>query len=326
MPVHAPRLVAVHCTQAPARAPEVTHTGSAEGHSLSAAHARHTWVATLQTGVAPEQSASALHATQVSLVVLHTAVGATQAAVFPALHCTQRPALAPAVSHAGVAPLQSVALEGLHARHVNVPGSQMGVPPPQSALVTHVRHTLAATSQMAVGATHAAGRAAVHCTQRPEFAPSTSHTGVAPVQSVGRAASQARQLCVTPSQIGVAPPQLALVRHAQVLVATSQVGVAPMHSVALVALHCRHAPALVPAVTHAGVADGHSGSPPHGRHTCIAVSQIGRLPPHCAFVVQAEVRLQLRMLNTHRPGCAGRVLLVVSRLSTADVRDPGSAW
>lgn len=326
VPVQAPTLPVLHCTHEPARGPASSQTGAAALHSASAAHARHVWETGLQTGVAPEQSALTLHAAQVSVARLHTGAGAMQAVDCAAVHCSQRPAFAPAISHAGVAPVQSVALAGLHARHVNSTVSHTGVPPAQSALVTHARHTFAVRSHTFVGAIHAAGRVAVHWTQCPEFGPAVAQAGVAPVQSVGCAASQARQVRVPASQIGVAPLQFALVRHAQVCVVVWQAGVSPPHAVMFVAEHCAHEPAAEPAERHAGVAAEHSVSFAHARHRRVPVSHTGRLPPHWASVRHCEVRLQRRTLNTHNPGCAGIVLLVVSRFNTAAVRDPGSAW
>lgn len=321
--VHAPRLAAVHGTHAPARAPVVTHTGLAEGHSALEAHARHTCVVVLHTGVAPAQLASVRHGTQVSVVGLHAGVAPVQAAALEAVHCTQRPASVPAVAQTAVAPEQSVALAALHARHVCAVASQMGVPAPQSALVRHAMQTLFGTSQVA-GATHAAAFVAVHCTQRPELVPDVAQTGVAPEQSV-RAASQARQVRVVPSQIGVAPLQSALPVHWHTLVVVLHVGVPPRQAVWFVVVHCTQEPALAPVVRHAGVAPEHCASDVHAVQRCVVGSQYGRLPPQSALVVHGDVSTQPRMLKRQRPGCAGVTLLVVSRFRMAAVREPGSA-
>lgn len=119
----------VHATQRPALAPIIEHDGAAvDGQSVSCvamAHARQALRAASQIGVAPEHWLLSTHA-------------------------TQRPALAPAVAHAGVAPVQSVAV--------------------------HARQRPAAVSHTGVASPHCASR--VHCTQRPAFMPVVAHTGV----------------------------------------------------------------------------------------------------------------------------------------------------
>ena len=50
-------------------APDDSQAGVAPPHSPSAAHARQTWVAVLQTGVVPPHWAFDVHGTQVPVVV-----------------------------------------------------------------------------------------------------------------------------------------------------------------------------------------------------------------------------------------------------------------
>lgn len=153
-----------------------------------------------QYGVVPEQSALVRHATQVSVVESQRGVGARQAVVTPGEHCTQTPA----GPQTGVAPVQSVATAASQARHWRRVRSQIGVVPRQSALVAHTQALLV---HMLVE--HCDAR--VHCTQRPMLVPVVAQTGVEPEQSVFEV--QARQVREVASQMGVGPPQSALVTH-----------------------------------------------------------------------------------------------------------------
>ena len=56
---------------------------------------------------------------------------------------------------------------------------------------------------------------------------------------------------------------------------------APEQALALVAEHCPQAPDA----WQAGVAPPHSLSPPQARQVCVAVLQIGVVPPHWALDV-----------------------------------------
>jgi len=65
VPPHADVFVAEHWRQAPLD----WQAGVGLEHSPSPAHARHVWVAALQTGVVPEQSALARQETQLPVAV-----------------------------------------------------------------------------------------------------------------------------------------------------------------------------------------------------------------------------------------------------------------
>ncbi len=295
VPTHAVALVVVHWTQRPARVPEVAHAGvgPVQSAALMVLHARQSRVATLQMGVGPEQSVLVLHAAQRLLAALHTPVGATHAAALAAVHWTQRPVFVPDVAHTGVVPEQSVAP---HPRHTRDAASQMGVAPEQSVLALHAAQRLVAVLHTPVGATHAAALAAVHRTQRPALAPTVAHAGVAPVQSVVLVALQPLHPRVTASQIGVPPPQSALVlQPTHRLVAGLHV-VGERHAAVFVAVHVTQRPALVPVVAHAGVVPVQSEAP-HARHILEAASQMGVALAHSALVLQATHRL-VALLHT----------------------------
>jgi hypothetical protein len=86
-PLHFVALVAEHCPHAPVG----WQAGVAPPHSLSAAQARHTCVAVLQTGVVPEHCAFDVHGTQVAVATSHAGVAPVQAVVFVAEHCPHAP-------------------------------------------------------------------------------------------------------------------------------------------------------------------------------------------------------------------------------------------
>jgi hypothetical protein len=98
--------------------------------SESFRHCTHAPVPVSQTPI--EQSVLDLQPEHVSLDVSHAGLLPVHADLLPLVHCTHWPANEPWLSHAGVAPEQSLAA---HARHALVPVSQIGVPPLQSALV-----------------------------------------------------------------------------------------------------------------------------------------------------------------------------------------------
>jgi hypothetical protein len=106
-PPHLVALVAEHWAQAPLP----WQAGVALEHSASEPHARQTCVAVLQTGVVPPHWAFDVQGTQV----------------------------APAVSHADVAPVHAVALVAEHWAQAPLPW-QAGVAPPQSVSPAQARH------------------------------------------------------------------------------------------------------------------------------------------------------------------------------------------
>jgi hypothetical protein len=129
-PVHLVRFVAEQTPQAPVG----WQAGVAPPQSTSPAHARHVWVAVLQTGVLPPHSAFETHATQVPLVVLHAGVAPVHLEAFVAEHWPHEPP----GWQAGVAPPQSASVP--QAWQVCSVVLQTGVAPEQSALERHVTH------------------------------------------------------------------------------------------------------------------------------------------------------------------------------------------
>jgi hypothetical protein len=113
-------------------APLVWQAGVAPPHSLSPAHARHTWAATLHTGVVPPHSALVLQLAQVPVATLQAGVVPVQRVTLVAEQTLQLPL----VWQAGVAPPPQ-SLSPAQARHVWVVPSQTGVAPEQSALARH---------------------------------------------------------------------------------------------------------------------------------------------------------------------------------------------
>ena len=126
VPVQALALLDEHWPQAP----DGSQAGVDPPHSLSAAQARHAWVAVLQTGVAPPQSPLLVQPTQVPEGTSQDGVAPPHAVTLLAEHWPQ----APEGSQAGVAPPQSPSRA--QARQTCVPPSQMGVIPPHWALLT----------------------------------------------------------------------------------------------------------------------------------------------------------------------------------------------
>jgi hypothetical protein len=229
--------------------------------------------------------------TQRFIVTSHTGIIASHALVLVMVHSTHRPALGPAIAHAGVAPEQSVMLAGSHARQTCMLGSQIGVAPPQSAFARQPTHRLALLSQIGVVIVQADAFVSVHSTHCPALGPVTAQAGVAPLQSVTLAGSHARHTCAVASQIGVAPPQSELLTqptHTLVVVSHAGVGAAQFAG----DVHATHRPAFVPVVAHAGVAPEQSVAllVLHGRQTCAVASQIGVAPPQFAFVRQPTQR------------------------------------
>ena len=210
---HPARIDAVHCTQRPALAPLVAHTGRSPAQS-PAVQARHMRVAGSQKGVAPAQSALVAHCTQRLLVASQRGDGPVQAALSVGVHCTQRPSLA----HAGEAPAQSVGRVASHARHTLRIASHTGVAPLQSGSPLQPTHTLGEEGRVehrGASPAHAPRVSEEHATQRPALGPATAHTGVATAgQSADCVATaQGRQARTEASHTGVAAPQSAAVMH-----------------------------------------------------------------------------------------------------------------
>ena len=165
--------------------------------------------------------------------------------------------------HAGVAPEHRVDIVAVHSTHSPV-ALHAGVAPEQSVSDRQPMHRFAGPQIMVIPVQRDS-IALVHSTQRPALVPEPAHAGVVPVQSAAVATSQARQMRVTVSQIGVPPPQSALRVHiAQEFVGTLQLN-GPAHTPGFVALHCTHRPATGPVSAHTGAAPVQSESLPHGR-------------------------------------------------------------
>jgi hypothetical protein len=172
------------------------HTGVAPAHSVSARHVTHVPDAVKQTGVVPAQrdrlpaehwphaplgwhagvaplphSPSPVHARQVCVATLHTGVVPPHCALLT--HGTH---VADGTSHAGVAPVQSVAFVAEQIPQAP-PGWHAGVAPPQSPSPAHARQLWVARLQIGVAPPHCA--LLTHGTQVPEGA---WQTGVAPPQ------------------------------------------------------------------------------------------------------------------------------------------------
>jgi hypothetical protein len=148
--------------------------------SVLAWQGSHVFVFGLHTGAPPEQSMFDWQPTHVPVVVSQMAVLPVQADVFVASHWTQ----APFVPHRGVAPVQSAAV---HARHVSLVVSQMGVGTAQLESTMHPTHCPAFGAVVLVW-----------------------QTGVVPVQPMPLSYSvQGRQLgsVERPSQMGICATQ-----------------------------------------------------------------------------------------------------------------------
>ncbi len=109
-------------------------------------------------------------------------------------------------------------------------------------------------------------------------------------------------------QIGVAAPHWELsVQSTHVLVAVLHTAVGATHALVFVALHCTHAPAFGPAVTHTGVAALHSNgvvggpkSPSQPLHVLVVGSQEPVLPVHAPVCVESHCT-QPPSLQTGKP-------------------------
>jgi hypothetical protein len=285
---HPARIDAVHCTQRPALAPLVAHTGRSPAQS-PAVQARHMRVAGSQKGVAPAQSALVAHCTQRLLVASQRGDGPVQAAVLAAVHCTQRPSLA----HAGEAPAQSVGRVASHARHTLRIASHTGVAPLQSGSPLQPTHTLGEEGRVehrGASPAHAPRVSEEHATQRPALGPTTAHTGdvIAGQSADCVATAQGRQARTEASHTGVAAPQSAAVRHpTQAPRAASQRGRAASQAAVSAGPHCTQRPARSPAVAHTGAAGSraaHCALDAQATHTRVARSHTGVAAPQSAEV------------------------------------------
>jgi hypothetical protein len=109
---------------------------------------------------------------------------------------------------------------------------------------------------------------------------------------------------VAAAQIGVAPVQVAFVRHwTHLLVVVLQTAVLPTHLVASVLVHCTHAPLAAQAARVGSLRPVQSASTTHAWHFSL-VPQIGADPPQLAEVVHWT-----------------QVLVVVSQTGAAPVHD-----
>ena len=130
--------------------------------SASAAHARHTCVATLHVGVVPAQLALVRQATHAPVGTSQAGVAPPHAALFVAEHAPHEPvgwqagALAPHSASTG------------HVRHVCVVPSHTGVPPAQSAAATQPTHVPVDVWQTARAPTHWALLVDEHSAHAPE--------------------------------------------------------------------------------------------------------------------------------------------------------------
>jgi hypothetical protein len=205
-------------------------------HSASVRHAWHAPLVVLQYGVLGkrEQSALAVQALHVPVVVQTGAV-VVQFVRFAVSHWTQAPLFAsPAVSQRFGA-VQSAPDE--QPWHMCVVALQMGVVPPQFALVRHWTQVSkvelpGVVSQIEVAPVHAPVCPAAHCTHESNLALDgfVSQSAVVPVHCDVLPLAQAAHtgLAATVLQTGVAPLQLALATHAtHVFVVVSHLGVAP---------------------------------------------------------------------------------------------------
>src|SRR5215475_5720583 len=129
------------------------------------------------------QSPLPRHCTQVSVLVSHWAVVPMHALVLPVVHCTHCPVKVPAVSHAGLAPLQSPSTQARQtsscAAVADLP--QIGVAPEQCESLAHATQVPYLTLVLSV-----------------------SQCGVAPVQLMpSSAAVQTRQPAGVPAPVQI---------------------------------------------------------------------------------------------------------------------------
>ena len=163
---------------------------------------------------------------------LHEAVAPVQAAVLLGEHFAHAPAVAPAVRHAPpfLLPMQSVSLaQGPHVESI----AHTGFGFVQSVLTAHATQVCLVVSHV-VGALHCVE--SLHETQRPLLASlDTSHT---PLGAQSWSIMHARQMLFTTSHTGVAPLQSVFATQAtHASVEVSQTGVAPLHPDLSLAVH-----------------------------------------------------------------------------------------
>ena len=154
---HTVTFVAEHCPHAP----DDWHAGVAPPHSPSPAQARHMCVAVLHTGVVPEHCAFVRQGTHVAVGVLQTGVAPVQRVAFVAEHCPHDPF----VWQAGVELGHS--LSAAHARHMCVAVLQTGVVPEHCALDVHGTQVALGTSHTGVAPEQSVAFVAEHCPQAP---------------------------------------------------------------------------------------------------------------------------------------------------------------
>jgi len=278
-PVQAPRLSAVHSTQAPVMAQEPVPSRPAQ--SMSPRQPRHMLLS--HTGVVPEHSTLTLHCTQRLVVLLHTEVGLRQAVALAVVHCTHAP-LAP---QALVPSRAAHSMSARHARHT-LP-SHTGVAPEHSVSLLHCTQRLLMALQSGVPPVQAMVLIAVHCTQRPE---AVLQAGVSPPQSMSF--MQGRHSLR--SQTGRSPGHCELVRHCtHTLVVSLHCDVAPEQAMVEPAVHWTQAPVLL---LQAGVAPEHSLLARQPRQRLF--SQKGVVPPQSLLLLQPTQRL-VAVLHTDMP-------------------------
>jgi hypothetical protein len=253
------------------QAPEGSQAGVVPPQSASPAQGTHVWVVMSQVGVVPPHCAFEVHATHRPAATSQAARGNTHFAAFDAEHSTH----APVGLQAGAAAVHSAS--PAQARQLWDVRLQTGVVPPHCALLVQATQVPVGRLQTGVAAVHWLALVAEHWPHTPEG----WQAGADGPQSVSPA--QPRQVCVPPSQIGVALGQSAALRHpTQAPITMSHRGVAPVHWVLFVAEHCVHAPLA----WQAGVVPPHSPSPAQARHACVVVSHTGFMPPQLTLLVQ----------------------------------------
>lgn len=211
-------------------------------HSASALQARHALVAALQIGVEPEQ-------------------------VELSVHCTQAPVLA----HVGWATSTAAhCAEAVQPAQVWESVLQTGVDPEQLVLVRHCTHLFVLVSHTGVGAEQL--ELSVHSTHAP-LARQAGWAGDVCLHWAEDVQPVHVRLAVL--QMGVAPEQLALVRHCTHLFApVSQMGV-PAEQVEL-SVHCTQAPAGEQTGV-VGSATLHWAAVVHATQVFVVLSQMGAL-------------------------------------------------
>lgn len=224
-------------------------------------------------------SAPVVQTTQV-FIAPHTGVAVGHAAVLVAEHWAQPPVPAHAVVPARGAHCASVVQRPQVFAAVSHTGEVTG----QSASRTQATQVFEGP-HTAVAPVHADALVAVHCTH----APVDAHAGVAPEQS--ESAPHARHARVVASHTGVAPAQSAFVlQPTHTFVAALQTAAAPLHAVAFEAVHCTHAPEVMP---HAGVVSlaTHWASAEQRPQVCVEALQTGLDTGQSASRLQATQTL-----------------------------------